>query len=87
MNQYFIKRYIDKLSIYDIQCFARSQNVQLNDQESSYILKTIKSHYQELLYGNPTPIFEEAKKNLSEEHFKITVDLYHFYKQKYQAFL
>lgn len=87
MNQYLIKKYIDKLTIDDIDRFAKSQGADLSCNECAYLLELTRNHYQELLYGNPEPIFEQAKKHLSHEHYTIAQELYHFYKQKYQSFL
>lgn len=87
MNQYFIKKYIDKLTIDDILRFAESQGAKLSHQECDYLLQVTRTHYQELLYGNPEPIFEQAKQHLSQQNYKIAQELYAFYKQKYQSFL
>lgn len=87
MNQYFIKKYIDKLTIDDILTFSNSQQVQLNKDEACYILKTIKQNYQELLYGDPKPTFNRLKDHVSNETYTIALELYHFYKEKYQSFL
>lgn len=87
MNQYLIKMYLNKLTTEDIRLFAQKEGVHLSNEESTYLLQTIRMHYQELLYGDPTPIFNEAKKHLSENHVQIALKLYHYYKEKYQSFL
>lgn len=87
MNQYLIKMYLNKLTTEDICVFAKKEGVNLVEEECTYLLTTIRSHYQELLYGDPTPIFEEAKKHLQGNHAEVALKLYHYYKEKYQSFL
>lgn len=87
MNQYLIKMYLNKLTVQDIDTFAQKESVTLTNEECQYLLQTVRSHYQELLYGDPTPIFNDAKKHLKGDHFEIALKLYHYYKEKYQSFL
>ena len=87
MNQYFIKKYIDKLTIDDIKTFAAYHHITISTEECNYLLKIIKENYTQLLYDDPGPIFNEAKKHLNESTLQVAIELYHFYKEKYQSFL
>lgn len=86
MIEKFIINYIEKIKKEDIIDFGLKYNINLNNTETDFIYENIKKNWRELVYGNPTPIFNELKKISSSNYQKIE-ELYIEFKNKYQNYL
>ena len=71
MIEKFIINYIEKIKKEDIIDFGLKYNINLNNTETDFIYENIKKNWRELVYGNPTPIFNELKKISSSNYQKI----------------
>jgi len=87
MKDILIKNYINSLSIKDVKNFAIKNNITLNDNELNFIYRNIKDNWKVLIYGNPENLFNNLKNNVSNDTYLKIIDLYTFYKNKYQYFL
>ena len=87
MKDKLIKNYIDKISIEDVKKFANSKNILLTTSELNYIYYIIKNNWKTIIYGNPINIFNTAKEKLNTNSYNKIIDLYNFYKIKFQDFL
>lgn len=86
MIEKFIINYIEKIKKEDIIDFGLKYNINLNNTETNFIYENIKKNWRELVYGNPTPIFNELKKISSSNYQKIE-ELYIEFKNKYKSYL
>lgn len=86
MIEKFIINYIEKIKKEDIIDFGLKYNINLNNTETDFIYENIKKNWRELVYGNPTPIFNELKKRSSSNYQKIE-ELYIEFKNKYKSYL
>lgn len=86
MIEKFIINYIEKIKKEDIINFGLKYNINLNNTETDFIYENIKKNWRELVYGNPTPIFNELKKISSSNYQKIE-ELYIEFKNKYKSYL
>lgn len=86
MIEKFIINYVEKLRKEDITDFALKYNINLNNTEIDFIYINIKKNWRELIYGNPTPIFNELKK-ISHSNYQKIEELYIEFKNKYQNYL
>lgn len=86
MIEKFIINYIEKIKKEDIIDFGLKYNINLNNTETDFIYENIKKNWRELVYGNPTPIFNELKKISSSNYQKIE-ELYIEFKNKYKSYL
>lgn len=82
-----IKQYIDKLTINNINDFAKKNNCFLNKKELNLLYTIIKNNYQEILKGNDKEILETLKTNISKENYTKIISIYKTYKTKYQNYL
>ncbi|MCI9435082.1 MAG: hypothetical protein HFI86_07435 [Bacilli bacterium] len=86
MKNFFIKRYIDKLTMQDIKNFANSNNINLNDEQLYYIFNLIKNDWKQIL-NNDTYTLNKIKEKFDNETSKKIEKLYYEYKKKYQNYL
>ena len=84
---YIIEKYINNLTINNINDFARKNNIFLTENEQKIFYNIVKNHYKEILNGNDDEIIKYLKNNLSEEKFYNVLNLYNEYKNKYQNYL
>lgn len=84
---YIIGKYIENISITNINQFAQKNNIFLTENEQNIFLKLIKNHYQDILDGNDEKYIAYLKSNLNEETFTKVIALYNLYKEKYQSYL
>lgn len=87
MKELWINQYVSKITIEQIQMFARENNIVLNEAEADMINNIIKKEWKTLLYGNPNPIFSFLHSQLGEERTRHIVSLYEEYKEKYKNYL
>lgn len=86
MKNFFIKRYIDKLTIQDIKNFANSNNINLNDDQLYYIFNLIKNDWKQIL-NSDTYALNKLKEKFDDKNYNKIEKLYYEYKKKYQNYL
>lgn len=86
MIEKFILNYIDKIKKEDIIDFGLKYNINLNNSETEFIFNNIKNNWRELIYGNPSSIFNELKK-ISPSNYQKIEELYFEFKNKYKNYL
>ena len=82
MYQRIARSYISKLTMRDLEKFARSNNISYTQDELVIIYQFIKYHYEDLLNEN-IKVFEELKGKIHPVLYKQLLNLYIEYKQKY----
>ena len=87
MYDYFIKQYVEKINENDIKKFASQNGIILTKEEVDVFLFHIKKDWRTIIYGNPTKIFEEVKDRLNPLTYQKMIELYTFFKEKYQNYL
>lgn len=87
MYDYFIKQYVEKINESDIQKFASQNGIVLTKEEIDVFLFYIKKDWRTIIYGNPTKIFAEVKDQLNPLTYQKMIELYTFFKEKYQNYL
>lgn len=83
----FLENYIRKIEMNDIKTFALKNGAYLNDKELTLIYKYVKNDWETIIFGNPNHIFKDLKENLNTENYKIIIQLFNFYKEKFQNYL
>ncbi len=78
-----IQNYIKNLTINDIVYFAKKNNIDLTEAETTYIFKTLKDNYQILLSDNYMEIFNNSKNYLTPSNYEKILNLYLSYRKKY----
>ena len=82
-----VERYINKLTIDDVNSFALKNKVNLSEEELTFTYNFIKKNYKEVL-GNPDLLnLDRYKEKFSEENFTKIKKLFLEYRNKYQMFL
>ena len=74
-----IKRYISNLTIDDIKTYAKNKGCVVKEEECKIIYRYIKTYYENLLNKDDS-CFNELKKEINPDLYKIIVDLYNKYK-------
>lgn len=83
----FIKSYIDKISLSDIMNFGRENGIYLSDDETSILLYYLKNNWEDLLYGDPSPIISEVKEKIDASKSEKIVNLFNCYLDIYKNYL
>lgn len=87
MLEKLIIKYIDKITREDIINFANQNNATLNKDEVELIYYHTKKNWREIIYGNPEPIFNDLKNQLSSNNYEKAIELFNEFKQKYKYYL
>lgn len=82
-----IENYINKMTISDVNNFALSNNINLNNTELDIVYNTIKRNWYTLIYGDYTSIFNNLKDKFDINTYKKIEELFFYFKNKYQKFL
>lgn len=78
-----IKKYMDNLSINQVNDFAQKNNVFLSESELNFTFEFIKKNW-EMIFRNPTLLkLERYKEQFSEENFIKIQKLINMYYQRY----
>ena len=85
--QSFIKKYIDKISLHDIIKFGKNNNIFLSDSEASILQNYLKNNWEELLYGDPSPIIKQIEKKFDTSKSDKIIKLFNIYLDKYKNYL
>lgn len=83
---YIIEKYINNITINNINDFALKNNIILTKKEEKIIYDIIKNHYKDILSGNDKPYIELLKKEFNENTFTKVITLYNKYKTIYNNF-
>ncbi len=86
MKKFIIKKYIDKLSIQNINNFALNNNIVLSEKELEYMYNLIKNNWEQIL-SNDDSILLKLNGNVDNESIKKIEKLYYEYKKKYKDYL
>lgn len=86
MKKFIIKKYIDKLSIQNINNFALNNNIVLSEKELEYMYNLIKNNWEQIL-NNDDSILLKLNGNVNNESIKKIEKLYYEYKKKYKDYL
>jgi hypothetical protein len=82
MNDYLLQIYIERLSKNDINDFAITQGITLNNEELDIIYDYLKKYWRTFYYGNPKSLLEELRNKLSGEAYRKIEALYIQTKEK-----
>lgn len=82
-----IENYVNKMTISDVNNFALSNNINLNNTELDIVYNTIKKNWYTLIYGDYTSIFNNIKDKFDTDTYKKIEELFFYFKNKYQKFL
>ena len=82
-----IENYVNKMNISDVNNFALSNNINLNNTELDIVYNTIKKNWYTLIYGDYTSIFNNIKDKFDTDTYKKIEELFFYFKNKYQKFL
>ncbi len=77
-----IKEYIKNIDEYTIEKYAKSNDINLSDDEVKIIYLYVKNYWYEFYKGNPENLFKELEEQLSQENYQKLLKLYDKYKKK-----
>lgn len=82
-----IERYMNKLSIEDVNNFAIKNNILLSNEELNFTYQFVKKNWQQVL-ANPNVLnFDRYKDHYSEENLVKIKKLFKEYSIKYKNYL
>lgn len=81
-----IKNYVSKMTIEDLDTFAKKNDLRLSVGELDFLYRFVKKNY-EALYVNPNIDLSKYKKHFSEENYTKIINLVNEYKIKYAKYL
>ena len=87
MIEKLIREYVERMTLQDVESFAISHGVVLNDSEKKLIFDEIKTHWHTIVYGNPRGILDNLKMKLEPLTYQKIENLYVYFKQKFQNYL
>jgi hypothetical protein len=82
-----IENNINKLNINDIYNFAIKNNINLSNEEASFILKFIKNNWQEIFNNPNLDDLDKYKDNFNKDNFIKIKNLLIIYYNKYNKLL
>lgn len=87
MHKYLISKYINNLTINDINNFAFKNKIKLTNDESYILFNTLKQKWEVILYKDPEPVFKELKSKLSTDSYQKGIALFQQYYEMYKNYL
>lgn len=81
MNKNIIKTYALKLDTDKVKNFARSEGIELTEEEALLFVKTIKENIDDILDGNGLEIIESKRNYMSERTYDKLLELFYEYKK------
>ena len=87
MQEFLIKNYISRLTLKDIDEFAKKHGIELNEKELKLIEQHIRKDWRTIIYGNPRPILDNLKTKLKNNEYQKIENLYIEFKNKYKNYL
>ena len=82
MYEILIKKYINKLTLNDINNYAKQNNILLQNNEDKIIYDFIINNWKNIYYSKNINIFDNLKKQLSNNTYNKIIELYNIYKEK-----
>ena len=80
MYEMIIENYIKKITINDINNFANNNKILLLPGEDKILFNFINKYWKEAYKGDINMVFEELKKQVSENTYNYAINLYNKYK-------
>ena len=87
MIEKLIIQYIDRMTLTDVDDFARKNGIVLESNELNLVYYHIKNNWRTIVYGNPKPILEELKVKVDDLTYQKIENLYVQFKNKYSYYL
>lgn len=78
-----VQEYVNRMNKEDVNRFAVSNGITLNDSELDLIYQHIKNNWRTIMYGNPREILDDLKQNLSPDSYQKVEGLYSYFKNRY----
>lgn len=78
-----IKKYIDNLDETTIDKYAKSQDINLSNQELKIIYIYIKNYWQVFLKEDPRELFKELEEKIEKNNLDKIKNLYQEYKKRF----
>lgn len=85
--RFFIKNYIDKITVQDILNFGIDNDIILSEDEGNFLQYYLKNNWEELIYGNPLPIIGKIENKFGKTKCESICNLFYLYKDKYKDYL
>lgn len=82
-----IEKYINNMSLYDIQNFAIHNDVFLSNKELNFVYDFLKDNWKIILSNKGNVDISKYKDKFSEDNYNKIVNLIDYYKNKYRSFL
>lgn len=82
MNNFFISKYINSITLNNINDFAKKEGIFLTNNEDKIIYNYIKKYWKVFLYDNPDNIFNKLKCEVSNNTYNKIIEVYNKYKNK-----
>lgn len=87
MVEKLIIQYIDRMTLADIDEFARKNGIVLTSDELDLVYYHIKNNWRTIVYGNPKPILEDLRSRVDSLTYQKIENLYVGFKNKYSSYL
>ena len=87
MSEFLIKSYVSRLTLGDIDSFARSHGILFSHDELELIKSFVKKDWHTIIYGNPRPILDSLRDKLDSFKYNKIENLYVEFKNKYSNYL
>lgn len=87
MIEKLIIQYIDRMTLMDIDDFAKKNGIVLTNDEIDLVYYHIKNNWRTIVYGNPKPILEDLKSKVDGLTYQKIENLYVEFKNKYSSYL
>lgn len=81
-----IKKYINNLTINRIDNFLTKNNINLSNEELSFLLELIKTNIDDILV-NDSKYLDIIKSKFNEENYIKIKNLFLYYKNRYKGYL
>ncbi len=85
--RFFIKNYIDKISVQDILNFGLENDIILSKDEGELLHFYLKNNWEELLYGDSHPIIRKIENKFGKAKGEKIINLFFIYKERYKDYL
>lgn len=87
MIEKLIIQYIDRMTLNDVDDFARKNGIVLTTEELDLVYYHVKNNWRTIVYGNPKPILEDLKTKVDNLTYQKIEALYIDFKNKYSSYL
>ena len=81
-----IKKYINNLTIDKINNFLIKNDINLNNEELSFLLELVKTNIDDILV-NDSKYLDIIKNKFDEDNYSKIKNLFLYYKNRYQGYL